>query len=89
MTVLPKRPKGATALFGLALASLLIAPNRIGYQDIASLLAQQPSVSARWREHVMSRPFRSVHAASFSFPRPLGSLIPESLTAMLTDVSLR
>lgn len=89
MTVLPNGPKGAIALFGLATASLLLVPTRVGYQDIASLLAQQPSVSARWQQHVMSRPFGTIHAAAFNFPRPLGSLIPESLAAQLTDASLR
>lgn len=89
MTVLPNGPKGAIALFGLASVGLLLMPTRVGYQDIASLLAQQPSVSARWQQHVLSRPFGTIHAAAFNFPQPLGALIPESLTAQLTNVSLR
>lgn len=52
-------------------------PTNVGYQDLAALIAQQPGVSQRWREHVLTSPFGTIHAATFSFPRPMGSLIPD------------
>ena len=52
-------------------------PTNVGYQDLAALIAQQPGVSQRWREHVLTSPFGTIHAATFSFPRPMGSSIPD------------
>jgi spore germination cell wall hydrolase CwlJ-like protein len=78
MTVLRFRPKGAKAvLFGLAAPVFCILPNSIGYQDLASLIAQQPAVSQRWRAHMIASPFGTIHAATFSFPRPIGTAVPE------------
>lgn len=78
MTVLRFRPKGAkAALFGLAAPMFCILPNSIGYQDLASLIAQQPAVSQRWRAHMMASPFGTIHAATFSLPRPVGTAVPE------------
>jgi spore germination cell wall hydrolase CwlJ-like protein len=71
--------------FGLAVALFVLSSTRIGYQDIASLLAGQPSVSHRWRQHVFSPPVGAIHAATFTFPRPLGSSIPEAVTALLSN----
>jgi spore germination cell wall hydrolase CwlJ-like protein len=72
------RPKGAkAALFGLAAPVFCILPNSIGYQDLASLIAQQPAVSERWRAHMIASPFGTIHAATFSFPRPIGTAVPE------------
>ena len=47
-------PKGAdVASFGLATLVFLLTPTQAGYQDLAALLAQQPSVTARWRDHLV------------------------------------
>jgi spore germination cell wall hydrolase CwlJ-like protein len=71
-------PKGAgLAPFGLAALASVLAPTSIGYQDLASLIAQQPAVSARWRAHMIASPFGTIHAATFSLPRPVGTGIPE------------
>ncbi len=85
-------PKGAdVASFGLATLVFLLTPTQAGYQDLAALLAQQPSVTARWRDHVVASPFGTIHAATFSMPRPIGTAIPESplvrLASLSTDVT--
>jgi hypothetical protein len=71
-------PRGAeVASFGLATLVFLVTPTQVGYQDLAALMAQQPSVAARWREHLIASPFGTIHAATFSMPRPVGTSIPE------------
>lgn len=78
MFVSRHRPKGAELVpFGLAALIFVLTPTGIGYQDLASLLAQQPAVSERWRQHVIASPFGTIHAATFSLPRPLGTFIPD------------
>jgi spore germination cell wall hydrolase CwlJ-like protein len=54
-------------------------PASVGYQDLASTLAQRSSLSERLREHIIKSPFGTIHAATFSFPRPVGTDIPETL----------
>jgi len=61
-----------------ALVCFLI-PTQIGYQDLAALLARQPAVAARWQRHIIASPFGTIHAATFSFPRPIGTAMPEPL----------
>jgi hypothetical protein len=77
MSVLQNRPKGARwASFGFALTVFGLLPSEIGYQDIAALLARQPGVTQRWQKHALASPFGTIHAATFSLPRPIGSSIP-------------
>jgi len=40
------------------------------------LLARQPAVAERAREHLIASPFGTIHAATFSMPRPVGTAIP-------------
>src|SRR5258708_7242513 len=63
----------------LALAALffVLGSTRIGPQDIAALSARQPGLAERWREHHIGSPFGTIHAAAFSLPRPIGTLVPE------------
>jgi hypothetical protein len=71
-------PKGAeVASFGLGILVFFLTPTQVGYQDLAALMAQQPAIAARWREHLIAPPFGTVHAATFSLPRPVGTAIPE------------
>ena len=65
------------ASLGLATLVFLLTPTQAGYQDLAALMAQQPAVAARWREHLIASPFGTIHAAMFSMPRPVGTSIPE------------
>jgi hypothetical protein len=74
-----RRLYGAWARFrllGCAVATLAMLPTSIGYQDLASLLARQPGVAERAREHLIASPFGTIHAAMFSMPRPVGTAIP-------------
>ena len=81
-------PKGAdVASFGLATLVFLLTPTQAGYQDLAALLAQQPAVTARWRDHLVASPFGTIHAATFSMPRPIGTAIPESPLVRLASLS--
>ena len=59
----------------------VLAPTSIGYQDLAALLAQQPGVSERWRDHLIASPFGTIHAATFSFSRPIGTAMSEPIGA--------
>ncbi len=70
-------PKGgARRRFGLIAFALAMMPTGIGYQDLAALIARQPAVTERWRANAFASPFGTIHAATFSFPQPLGTLIP-------------
>jgi hypothetical protein len=80
-------PKGAEiASFGFAILVFLLTPTQVGYQDLAALLAQQPAVAARWREHLIASPFGTIHAATFSMPRPIGTSIPETPLVRLASL---
>jgi spore germination cell wall hydrolase CwlJ-like protein len=71
------RPKGGgRRTFGLVIFSLAMMPTPVGLQDLAALIARQSAMSDRWRQYVRVTPFGTVQAATFSFPQPLGSLIP-------------
>lgn len=72
-----ERPKGAAVPFGLALLVLALSAPRGGYQDLAASIVRQPGVADRWREHLLASPFGTIHAATFRFPRPVGTAIPE------------
>jgi spore germination cell wall hydrolase CwlJ-like protein len=88
MVVLRSRPKGAKhyASFGLGVLVMGLMPRTIGYQDLAALMARQPDVSQRARAHMMASPFGTIHAATFSFPQPVGTVIPEPPLARLASV---
>ena len=64
-------------------------PTSIGYQDLAALIARQPAVTERWREHVRNSTFGTIHAAIFSFPRPIGSSIPDPYFTQLAALDPR
>jgi spore germination cell wall hydrolase CwlJ-like protein len=84
MSALQNEPKGARwASFGFALTVFGLLPSEIGYQDIAALIARQPGVTQRWQKHALAPPFNTVHAATFSFPRPLGSAVPRAPAVQL------
>jgi hypothetical protein len=71
-------PKGVTAPFGLAVIMLIIVPARIGYQDVAALTARQPVIGETWRSHFIASPFGTIHAATFSFPQPIGTAMADT-----------
>jgi spore germination cell wall hydrolase CwlJ-like protein len=79
MVLSRKRPKGVRyyAPFGLSVLMMSLMPRSIGYQDLVALMARQTEVPQRARAHMMASPFGTIHAATFSFPQPVGTLIPE------------
>ena len=81
MVALRIRTAGASlfAPFWLSVFCAALAPTSIGYQDLAAFLARHPGVSERLREHMIASPFGTIHAATFSFSRPIGTGIPEPL----------
>src|SRR3977135_3857611 len=84
MFVLRNQPKGARfASFGLGLWVFALMPTEIGYQDIASLLARQPGVAERWQKRMFSTA-GTIHVATFSFGRPIGTASPQTATYRLT-----
>jgi spore germination cell wall hydrolase CwlJ-like protein len=89
MVVSRRRPRGARSYASLGLGVLVMGlmPRTIGYQDLASLMARQPDVSQRARAHMMTSPFGTIHAATFSFPQPVGTQIPEPPLARLASLA--
>ena len=74
---LRRRPvRRRLAVLGLSAASFAFAPSAIGYQDLVSLIAHHPSVAERGRAHIIASPFGTIHAATFSFRRPIGTATP-------------
>src|ERR1700691_2479239 len=57
------------------------SPSSIGYQDLAGFFVRQPIVSEGRPEHMLASPFGTIHAATFSFSRPLGTAIAAPLEA--------
>jgi spore germination cell wall hydrolase CwlJ-like protein len=71
-------PRGAdVASFGLAGLFFFLTSTQVGYQDLAALVAPQPTVPARLREHKIASPFGTIHDATFNLPQPVGTAIPE------------
>jgi hypothetical protein len=64
--------------FWLSALCVALAPTTIGYQDLAALLGRQPSIAERWRDHLTASPFGTIHAAMFSFSRPIGTITAET-----------
>ena len=54
-----------------------LIPTSIGYQDLVALMARQSEMPQRARAHMLASPFGTIHAATFSFPQPVGTAIPE------------
>src|ERR1041384_3258821 len=78
---------GEIASFALAVLVFFLTPTQFGYQDIAALMARQPAVAARWREHLIASPFGTIHAATFSLPRPVGTSMPAPPLVRLASLS--
>jgi spore germination cell wall hydrolase CwlJ-like protein len=84
------RPKGVlSAPFGLSIFVFALAPNEIGRQDVASLIARQPAITAHWRQHVRASAFGTIHKATFSFSRPVGTAMPQPLSYQLANLDPR
>jgi hypothetical protein len=90
MVALRIRPTAAfTCSFWFSALCAAVAPTSIGYQDLAAYLAQQPGVSERWRDHLIASPFGTIHAATFSFSRPIGTTMSAPVGAQAVNFDPR
>jgi len=81
-----RKSKGRAIPFAITIAVLAILPVRIGYQDVAALIARQPEVGESFRAHLIASPFGTIHAATFTFPQPVGTGIPAPPAAANFDL---
>jgi len=65
-----------SASIAIAALAFALAPTSIGFQDLGALLVRQPGVAARAYAHIIDSPFGTIHAATFSLQRPIGTTIP-------------
>src|SRR5579863_1079426 len=79
MVALRTRSLGVFSIapFWLSAFCAALTPTAVGYQDLAARFARPPAIPERWREHLIASPFGTIHAATFSFARPLGTDLPE------------
>jgi spore germination cell wall hydrolase CwlJ-like protein len=85
MSQLRTRPRSARfAFFGLGLCGFALTPTEVGYQDIASRLAQQPGVAERWHNRVFSS-VGTIHVATYSFSMPIGTAAPQAASYQLAS----
>src|SRR5262245_13624216 len=80
-----RRPKGGFVTpFGLGFLTFIVAPNAIGSQDLAALIAHQPAMA----ERPMSRfsLITRAHGATFTMPRPISYAMPPSLSYTLAGL---
>ena len=90
MVALRNRPLAAfTGSFWFSALCAVLAPTSIGYHDLAAYLARQPGVSERWRDHLIASPFGTIHAATFSFSRPIGTTLSEPVGAQTVNLDPR
>src|SRR5437879_5900271 len=69
------RPKGGLAApFGLGILTLLILllPSKVGYQDLAALIARQPVAGEAAQKPKGASPFGIIQAANLNMPHPVG-----------------
>ena len=82
-------PKGAEiASFGLAIFVYVLTPTQLGNQELAAPAAERPAPATRWRERLIASPFGTIHAATFSLPRPVGTAIPEPPLVRLASLGV-
>jgi hypothetical protein len=69
----------SSAPFWFSAFFIALMPTSVGYQDLAALLARQPGMSQRWRDHLIASPFGTIEPATFSYGRPIGTAVPAPL----------
>src|SRR5580693_3002370 len=79
----PSRP--TTMAIGIASFVAASLPAPIGYQDFAAFIARQPGVGEHLRRHLIASPFGTIHAATFSLPKPIGTEIPSGGAVQLVS----
>jgi len=66
-------------------AAFALLPTQMAFQDLGALLARQPGVADRARAYLIASPFGTIHAATFSLPRPVGTAVPHAPVYALAD----
>ncbi len=69
-----RAPLVARSFFGVAL--LFASTSPVAFQDLGSLLLNQPGIADRARTFLLSNPFSALRTATFSLPSPAGVAIP-------------
>jgi hypothetical protein len=68
-------PFGLAAVAITAIAALAFAPTRTRYRDLAAPVASERALGESFRAHLLASPFGTIHAATFSFPQPIGTAL--------------
>jgi spore germination cell wall hydrolase CwlJ-like protein len=69
-----------SARFWLSAFCISLMPTSVGYQDLAALIVHRPHIYASYSgEHLIASPFGTIERATFSFTRPVGSVITPPL----------
>ncbi len=87
MAALCRGPKGGLFTpFGLGLLTFILAPNAIGSQELAALIARQAVVAERPSSRFSL--VGTAHGATFNFnmPRPISAAMPASLSYTLAGL---
>ena len=70
--------------FGLGFLTFLLAPNAIGSQELAALVARAPAIAERPAARIS--PFGAVQIANLSMPRSVSAAMPISLSYTLAGL---
>ena len=71
-----RRPGEFASPFCIAVVTAALLPVRTGQQDLAALIPRQNAGVEGPHAHLIASPFGTIHAATFSFPQPVGTAIP-------------
>src|SRR5262249_3218209 len=81
------RPKGVKLLpFGLSALLLVVVPINARHQELGTAMARAPDASPR--HALIASPFGTIHAATFSFPRPIGTAMPPPPAVRLASLDV-
>jgi spore germination cell wall hydrolase CwlJ-like protein len=84
-----KRPKRGRASIGFAIAILAVAATGAAYQSLALLVSGQGDRSEQTPRQPGQPLFGSVHSATLTLPRPIGSEIPDPRSYQLANLDSR
>ena len=70
------KPQRSHRALGIAICVSFFVPTSIGLQDPASAIAWHASNAERMRAQIMNSPFATISPATYTMPRPVGTVIP-------------
>src|SRR5437764_6562951 len=80
---------GLRASFVLGMLMLLLVPSEVGYQDLAAFTARQPALVDRAQKAAFASAMGTIHEATLSLSRSLGTAAPEALDYTLVGLDPR